>query len=215
MIYNIKMFLKFGSEENIKDLYENGTIYLNTVQYFKELEKDTARGDIYEGASRIVNSLPGTLKISESDEEFPYEKVHYTEHYTEMFGNIYSLYCISSHGFPDPFKFKIDKRITQFGTHALAIFDNQYFFNRIKECLINEGYQFRHSFVEYYDKDKVSKNLTVFEKPLEYEYQKEFRFFVENNEQKPIVLKIGSLQKYSKIVDMKEIMDMKLISVKN
>jgi hypothetical protein len=63
MQHTIIFFLKLGSEENILDLFENGTIYMNTIEYFRKVEDEELRGDKYEGVSRVINSLPGTFKI--------------------------------------------------------------------------------------------------------------------------------------------------------
>ena len=61
----VSFFLKFGKSNDILDLYENGTVYLNTIQYFRTLEDRELRGDSYEGASRIINGLPGTFELHE------------------------------------------------------------------------------------------------------------------------------------------------------
>ena len=98
MNYNIKAFIKFGSEKNIIDLYNNGTVFLNTIQYFRNIEDGELRGDNYEGVSQIINSLPGTFKIKESGQEFKYEKIHLRKSFREVLGNIYSLYAISNNG---------------------------------------------------------------------------------------------------------------------
>ena len=45
MQHTIKLFLKLGSEENILDLFENGTIYMNTIEYFRKVEDEELRGD--------------------------------------------------------------------------------------------------------------------------------------------------------------------------
>ena len=214
MNYTIKMFLKFGSLENITDLYKEGTIYMNTVEYFRCLEKDKQRGDGYEGASEVINSLPGTFKIKESDQEFKYEKVHIKSQYETILGNLYCLYCISDHGFPNLLDFKMDKRNMDFGSHCLVIKDNAYFFKRIQEELKNQNWEYKHGFVEYYNKNEVSKKLTIFDKPDEFEYQKEFRFYVKNNKLNPIKIQIGSLEKYSEILKIEDIMkiETKLLS---
>ena len=95
----IHCFIKFGSKQTITDLYENGTIYCNPVQYFRTLE-DKFRGDSYEGASFIKNYPPGKFTISidgkEIDHEFNYLNFHVKEAYEKTLGNIYSLYCLSS-----------------------------------------------------------------------------------------------------------------------
>lgn len=211
MTHRIKMFLKLGSLENITDLYENGTIYINTIEFFKKIEDNDLRGDNYEGASEIINSLPGTFRIPEIDRDIKYEKIHLKKSFDQILGNIYSLYCISSKGFPNPLDFKIDEKNLRFGTHCLMIKNSQYFFDKIKSELKNNGFYFRHGFVNYYDKDKINnKELTLFDKPKEFEYQKEFRFYVHNNNLEPIKIQIGSLKDYAEIIETKDLTELKI-----
>lgn len=211
MNHTIKMFLKLGSLENITDLYENGTIYINTIEFFRKVEDNELRGDNYEGASEIINSLPGTFRIPGIDRDFKYEKTHLKKSFEKVLGNIYSLYCISSKGFPNPFDFRVDEKNFRFGTHCLIIKDNQYFFDKIQSKLKKNRFDFRHGFVNYYDKDKISnKKLTLFDKPKEFEYQKEFRFYVHNKELKPIKIQIGSLEGKAEIIETKKLTELKL-----
>lgn len=212
MTHEIALFLKFGSEKNIRDLYENGTVFINTIEQHRKTNDDFLRGDKYEGASRIVNSLPGKFKIPGITREFNYKRVYLIESYQEVIGNIYSLYCISSHGFSQPDIFELDERNQRFGTHCLMIKDIKYFLEAVETELTRIGFNFHHGFVNYYDKNKESKELNVFEKPLEYQYQKEFRFYVENEIVEPIKINIGSLERYSEIFQMKEVLDLKLSS---
>ncbi|HLF52909.1 hypothetical protein [Flavobacterium sp.] len=210
MDHTIKLFLKLGSEENILDLFENGTIYMNTIEYFRKVEDEDLRGDKYEGVSKIINSLPGTFKIPGIDREFKYEKMHIREVHEEIIGNIYSLYAISSKGFPNPLDFKFDERNLRFGTHCLLIKNLPYFFDRIETELKNNNYKFNHGFVDYYDKDEVNREITLFEKPFEFEYQKEFRFYVEDYGMKPIKIQIGSLKKYAVVFKLEDMLELKL-----
>ena len=209
MEHTIKILLKFGSEENILDLFENGTIYMNTIEYFRKVEDGELRGDKYEGVSRIINSLPGTFKIPGIDREFNYIKAHVREAHNEVIGNIYSLYAISSKGFPNPLDFEFDKRNLRFGTHCLMIKNLPYFFKKIEKELKKNNYKFHHNFVDYYDKDEVNRKITLFEKPLEFEYQKEFRFYVEDNQMQPIKIQIGSLKKYAEMFKIEDMLELK------
>ena len=211
MDHTIKLFLKLGNEENILDLFKNGTIYMNTIEYFRKVEDGELRGDKYEGVSRIVNSLPGTFKIKVIDREFNYIKMHLREAHNEVIGNIYSLYAMSSKGFPNPLDFEFDKRNLRFGTHCLMIKDIPYFFKKIEKELQKNNYKFHHNFVDYYDKDEVNRKITLFEKPLEFEYQKEFRFYVEDYGMKPIKIQIGSLKKCAEIFKIEDLLEVKLI----
>ncbi|AWM14620.1 hypothetical protein DI487_12655 [Flavobacterium sediminis] len=210
MEHTIKLFLKLGSEKNIFDLFENGTIYMNTIEYFRKVEDEELRGDRYEGVSRVINSLPGTFKIPGIDREFNYVKVHLRESHKEVLGNIYSLYAISSKGFPNPLDFEFDKRNLRFGTHGVMIKDLPFFFNKIENELKKNNLKFIHGFVDYYDKEEVSREITLFEKPLEFEYQKEFRFYIENDEIKPIKIQIGSMKNYAEIFKIEDILELKL-----
>lgn len=210
MQHTIKLFLKLGSEENILDLFENGTIYMNTIEYFRNVEDEELRGDKYEGVSRVINSLPGTFKLPVIDREFNYIKVHLKESYKEVLGNIYSLYAISSKGFPNPLDFKFDERNLRFGTHGVMIKDLPLFFNKIENELKKNNLKFSHGFVDYYDKEEVSREITLFEKPLEFEHQKEFRFYVENDKIEPIKIQIGSMKDYAEILKIEYILELKL-----
>lgn len=153
MEHQIKTFLKFGSLENMTDLLENGTIYMNTIQYFRGIEDEELRGDKYEGASKIINSLPGKFKIPNIERDFNYQKVHVLESFEEVLGNIYSLYSISSNGFPNPLDFELDQKNKGFGTHCVMIKDNQYFLDTLESELIKQGLKFRHGFVNYIYKE--------------------------------------------------------------
>ncbi len=209
------MFIKIGAEEHIRNLYENGTIYLNTIEYFKKVEDEELRGDKYEGTSEVINSHHGTFRISGSNQDFKYEKVHMKKAYEKVLGNIYSLYCISSKGFPSLLDFKMDERNLRFGTHCLIIKDNNYFFEKIKSEFNKNGYEFTHGFINYYDKDIVSKKLTLFDKPKEFEYQKEFRFYVHNQKLEPIKIQIGSLKEKAEIREVKDLTGIKFELKKN
>ena len=211
MQHTIIFFLKLGSEENILDLFENGTIYMNTIEYFRKVEDEELRGDKYEGVSRVINSLQGTFKIPGIEREFNYIKVHLRESYKEVLGNIYSLYAISSKGYSNPLDFEFDKRNLRFGTHGILIKNLPLFFSKIESELKRNNLKFNHGFVDYYDKEEVCKEISLFEKPNEFEYQKEFRFYIENDKIEPIKIQIGSMKDYAEIFKIENFLKMKLI----
>jgi hypothetical protein len=210
MEHTIKLFLKLGSEENILDLFENGTIYMNTIEYFRKLEDEKLRGDKYEGVSRIINSLPGKIKIKGIEREFNFMSGHIKESHSEILGNIYSLYAISSKGFPNPLDYKFDERNLRFGTHGLMIKDLPLFFERIENELKKHKYKFHHDFVDYYDKDVINRKISLFEKPLEFEHQKEFRIYVENDKIEPIKIQIGNMKDYAEMFKIEDFLEIKL-----
>jgi len=208
--HTILTLLKFGEENNIMDLYENGTIYLNTIDHFRKLENDELRGDKYEGVSQIRNSFPGSFFIPSINRAVKYQRIHLLKSHEITLGNLYCLYGVSSKGFPNPLDFEIDTRNSQFGSQCLLIKNNPYFLNRIITTLKTKGYNVFTGFVEYYNKDQINRSVTLFEKPIEFEYQKEFRIYVENDRNEPIVINIGNLKDYSQIIKMEDILKLKL-----
>jgi hypothetical protein len=205
--HTITMFLKFGQEEHIKDLYYNGTVYMNSIQYFRKLEDGELRGDEYEGISRIKNYPPGQFEIPAIGFKGNHLALQIRESYPTVLGNIFSLYCISSHGWERPQDCRIDEKNKGFGSYCLVVKDNIKFLSLIENKLKELNLKYRHGFVEYYDKDKVDRVITLFEKPLEFEYQKEFRFYVERRSEQPFSFSIGSLTDIAEIHPSKGIID--------
>lgn len=56
------------------------------------------------------------------------------------------------------------------------------------------------NFVDYNDKQEVNRKITLFEKPLEFEYQEKFRFYVEDYGMKTVKIQIGSLKSILKFL---------------
>lgn len=214
MEHTIQVFLKFGEEKRILDLYENGTVYLNTLEYFRKVEDDLLRGDKYEGVSKITNLPPGKMTIKELNVIVDYINIHLKEAYENVLGNLYCLYCVSSNGWKNPLDFKIDEKNARFGEHCLMIKQPGIFIEKVENALKELNYKFSHNFVEYYDKKQVNGEINLFQKPNEFEYQKEFRFYVENDKIEPIKLNIGSMKDYSEIFKTEDILKLELTHAK-
>lgn len=193
MKYNIHLLIKLGGEKHMRDLYENGTIYINTVDFFRK-EKDRYRGDSYEGASEIINSNNVDLKFPGIEEKIKAQSFHLKSSPKTVYGNIYSLYCISSKEFPNLSDFFFDDRMLEFGTHCVIFTDITYLLRAVEEELKKRGLEPIWGLVDYYDSKADSKKPNVFEKRIEFEYQKEFRLYVHNPNPEPIKIELGSLK---------------------
>jgi hypothetical protein len=209
------MFIKFGSEENIKDLLDNGCIYMNSKESFRGIEDKELRGDSYEGVIEIRNLPAGIFSIPGINFSGRYQNIHLPKFYQEVWGNLYCLTSISNQTIPNPFEYKIDERLAGFGTHCLLIKDVEKFVRLItcKMDLLN--YKYTYDFVKYYDKKMFNGRVSVFDKPLEFEYQKEFRFYIERVGVKPIIFNIGSLKEIAEIFTTETIMTLKIEPDKN
>tara|TARA_R110002049_G_scaffold250486_2_gene424846 strand:- start:867 stop:1061 length:195 start_codon:yes stop_codon:yes gene_type:complete len=56
--------------------------------------------------------------------------------------------------------------------------------------------------------------ITLFQKPLEYEHQKEFRLYVERDSIEPLILNIGSLKDIAEIYQSNELIKRLELTVK-
>lgn len=208
MTHKILMFMKFGQAEHIKDLYYNGTIYMNSIQYFRTLEDNKLRGDIYEGVSKIVNYPPdGEFEIPELNYKGKYLTLQIRESPETVLGNIFSLYCISSNSWKNPNDFKIDKKVKEFGSYCILIKDCRRFLDLFEAKLLELKLRYRHNFIKYYEKDNIDRDITHFEKPLDFEYQKEFRIYVQQDSTSPLIINIGSMTEYAELHDSSLIID--------
>lgn len=186
-------FIKFGTEANILDLYNNGTIYMNPISYFKNIEDSQLRGDYFEAISELYNFPGGTLEIPEINFKTNYINKKLVHHRPVSIGNIYSLYCISTHGFEDFIQLTIHPKVKEFGSHALVILDGKVFLERVINTLKSSKLDWLLGFVKYYNPDAYNGYLSVFDKPIGYEYQKEYRFYIKRDEDSPYKFSIGKL----------------------
>jgi hypothetical protein len=210
--YQLVVFLKFGEEAHMLDFILNGTIYMNPIDYFRRLEDCSMRGDNYEGVRQIWNFPSGKLSIPTINYEGNHLGIHLKESYEHIMGNIFSLYCVSSYGFPNPKDFYVDERIKQFGSHFVLIKDIPEFLIRIENKMKLTGYRYYSDLVEYYDKNEINRRQTVFHKPNEFEYQKEFRFYIDRGDMLPFIFRIGDLTRISELIETKHIGSLGLLS---
>lgn len=211
------IFFKFGSEKHITDLFENGTIYFNTIDYFQNLEEQGLRGDKYEGTTKITNhksdKLKLTVTIPETGEEIPIKlsKFHLREFQKDIKGNLYSLYCLRHQDVFENDNFKIDPRVKEFGTHFIIIQKPEKLINLICNELDKNKFDYQLKQVEYYEKEKINAEISLFHKTTEFEYQKEFRIVLFNKENKPKKIQIGSLKEYAEVFKVDVIDTMKIV----
>src|SRR5690606_22908225 len=133
----------------------------------------------------------GHFEIPKLNYKGKYISVHMRETYENVHGSIYSLYCISSFGFKNPNDFYIHEKVKDFGSHYIFIKDLPKFFSRIRSHFNIHNLKFHEGFVEYYDEKKINDEINVFQKPNRFEYQKEFRFYLERDSILPFSFQIG------------------------
>ena len=204
----VHYLLKFGNKSNIQRLYENGQIYMNTVQTFAELDKK-AVGDKFERTVEIKNFGSGNLKLTSVDTgetyNFTLETGQYVKDYVGDLGNIFCTYSLSDKLLKRKSLHRVDKRMLSFGTHCLVIHDVVKFFELIENELKKLKLDYVHNLVQYHNYKKNDHKVTYFDKSHMYSYQHEHRFVVGNKTGLPLILNIGPLEKISNIFNAEDI----------
>jgi len=215
----IVLFIKFGSEENIKSLYENGIVYLNTIEYFQNLEDKGVKGDKFEGTHNIKNyESTEKLRLEITDTktgdkmDIKPSKLQLRHYDPYPKGNLYSLYCIKRSDFLNTDEFTIDSRVKAFGSHALFIRGTKKFIDKLTSEIEKLNMAYKAKPVEYYDNEKTNGQINLFQKIQEYKYQNEYRVIVQNNSQEPIKISIGSLKDYSEMFALDSLDDLKIVA---
>lgn len=215
------ILIKFTSLKFAKS-FRNGTIYMNSMDYFRRVEGDQMlRGDLLEGTHSIIakddfdESLPKLGMIfskNEKDaitggmslisEELKYYKIF----------SMYHLNCDLSTGYIE----SVDNRINKFGDTFVLIFNFEEFQRRILCELDKDKYQCKYNVlgfgggkVEYYNWDSPTQELGLLKKLNMYSWQKEYRLIAEPMEftLEPLILNIGDISDISIIGSTKRLIE--------
>ncbi len=203
----ILFLLKFGSQKNIRDLYENGTLYLSPFEQFQVTEKNNYRGDRKEGTIFLENYPdPSKYRIEITDtytgKTFSHTPKSLSKEYKDLSaGNLYSMYCIKNTELEKGQKYRVSEKMKDFGSHFLFIHNPQEFKRRFEKVFKDQNLGYRAGVVKYYNDKNYSGPLSLFHKKIEHEYQKEFRIITRNSRSEPIILKLGNLKKISTIIE--------------
>lgn len=204
--------IKFGSEKHMESLLKNGELYFSTAESFKK-SSNLERGDTYEGAEFIENFQMEKIKIEHKTigtREFkthPNKLTKFIQFNYEYLS--YSLYAITPSLFENSENCRIDKRMLEFGESAVLINDPGMFlkdvFSKLKEMGNNRNFA---DFVKYRDFGCNGKiDVNPFIKKIEYQHQNEFRIITENSDDKPKLIKIGSIEDYSHLLSSKYLIE--------
>lgn len=204
----VHYLLKFGAKSHIQNLYENGEIYMNTLQTFAELDKKEV-GDKFERTVEIKNFGKSNLKLTSVETgktyNFQLQTAQYKKDFLGDLGNIYSTYSLSDRLLNRKKMHRVDKRMLSFGTHCLVIHDVPKFFELIKTELKKLKLTCFHNLVQYKDYKKNSHQVTYFQKSHLYSYQHEHRFVVRNQTSLPLILNIGPLKEIADIYNANDV----------
>ncbi len=222
-------FIKFFEQESYADAFMAGSLYLNTLAYFKRLESCTdGRMDSNEAVAMwwqpddlvIRLNVPGigNTKITKRDLAGPVSMAYRHHDYL----HILCLYALYTHGFAyedggnisctagqvDEVRrqLTIDERCFKFGKFAV-ITPAVPFLSQLRSALVEHGHKATGRLVEYYDDKTFHGEIPVQDAPFKtqqrFSYQREFRICIDPVIQQagPLSINVGSLSHICAKVD--------------
>jgi len=195
------LFILFrrGKTEHIKNLFEKGELYLNTVDFIRNCDTNEERSDPND--SILKRQFLGDVKVKICDIGQDMEKfgIPLNGHGCVLNfeginkGNIFCLSGIYTKDLIDNIEVT-EFKTKSFGESLIVISNPRKFIQRVKSALLKAGYsEIKYGPVQYYPSD-YSGYIGPFKKHQNFSPQNEFRFFVPNIEDKPIIINIGSLK---------------------
>lgn len=195
------VLIKFGERQYMLDLFEKGIVYMNTVSYFKELEEDDLRRDPHEGIASLEQIISFKFKtesgvvieLTKAGDKPNLNSAQLRKEYPAR-GNLYCMYNISPE-WVDKYD-RFDPRCVDFGKSEpfmVVIHKPAIFLKRVREALRLRGLSEQFGEVKYYDPMAYHGELDIFHKSNKFDYQCEFRIYVEEHDDGPLKLEIGPL----------------------
>ena len=199
----VELIIKLGSHEHMTSLFEDGVIYMNTLEFYRILEADDERRDVNEGAERVRNMLGGVIqrKNPETGESEEIAQLTHTR-IRELNSNLQNLnaYCVYYLKLEIPVM-SLGAVISErtklgFGDYAVLVTDAAEFVTRIKQAAIKKGYKHFRGLVKYADFSQEDVEVGPFVKDQAFAHQNELRVAVYTGEKNgsAIELEIGSLK---------------------
>ena len=219
------LLIKFKSEDIIDSL-QSGCIYMNSINKFRDIEKDgdDKVGDYLDGLMHIHNGY-----IIVEDEEPQVQKLDNVGLNT-VYSNdyCYCFYGMNSSNYQERFTDEQKTKFSEMGDTALIILNYGEFIKRVLNEAKKQNYEVYGGFVRYYNPEIDSFNVESLIKKdglkmisllkrNKYLYQQEFRIVIHapNESADFIKLNIGDISDISRKIEAKKILNAKILPSKN
>lgn len=197
---SIRLFLKFGSKQNMQKLFENGEVYFSNLEDFRVVKNSKNRDDNLEGTLSLKHFSKEDkyiLKINPNSNDeisFKINKALIRERLTDITAKVLSLYSIEH---DDVFRkdFKIDKRILEDENYeyCVMITNPKEFIDRLLFKLNEKNIEYKGKPVSYLNYNLDNTSLDLFTKSDKFNFQKEYRIILYGEDSNTVKINIGSI----------------------
>ena len=194
--------IKFGQQEHLLRLRDEGLLYMNNLPYFWEIEGDELRGDPFDCIVEVARGPRISFPSAEGKEVFLEGnwtiRMHPAEPEKINIFCMYALRPIIEGTFP------VNERNFRFGEHALVLMNRDEFMRRIELTLKSQEIIAKANLVEYVE-DGYAGKMGPFRKLRRFSYQSEWRLVCKGGPGGPREIKIGSIRDISEIIRSDEV----------
>jgi hypothetical protein len=208
------LFVKFGLKEHIEQLYREGLLYFNPIEFFKLCDiperKDFNENTLFLGQPEQSSLSINSYEIKSEDLIGPIRLLTNDTSESSIYSHIFCMSCICAGDTIRDDKKVFSDSLFQFGDTLLVIHNVKLFRDRLVKALENELTKsnvsdYRCGKIEYIDEDVYHGEMGSFKKSRKYSHQQEYRIALKSldNQQEALKLYLGSLEDLSGILDVK------------
>ena len=196
------VLVKFGQQEHLQQLQDDGLLYMNNLPYFWQIEDEELRGDPYDSVDEVARGRKSKILLP-NGREVPFQspswviRIHPPE--PERI-NIFCMYALR----PSTGNFPVDGRNYKFGDCALVVTQPQEFIDRVAALLRTDRINGRGDLVEYVD-DQYAGEIGSFRKLRQFTYQSEWRLVCYDGPGEVRKIVIGGIRNISIVMPSREI----------
>lgn len=202
MSYKV-LLVKILQEKYLEDFLD-GKIFLNTIEYFKQLESDEhLRSDLHEGMESVTKFESISIQHPETQEWLEIKGAISPMFFNTQRFDYWKLLCL--HMVTNKQTYVYSNKNDLFGDVAVFIADLPAFIDRLKQAANALDVTLHHAPVEYVSKDKHDGEMGPFRKFDTYQHQSEFRFLFEHNDSKSMTLNVGDIRDICFVARVSEI----------
>ena len=193
--------VKFGRAEHIRQMFDDGVLYLNNLPYFWAVEDAAVRGDANDAVDALHRGQKAQL-FKKNGTEIP---AHITswivrEHADAEKKNLLCMYSLRKSTSP------IHDRVREFGDTALLFMQPQEFFDRLRAVVRREKLDAQGDLVEYVP-DNYTGDVGPFRKLAMFAWQAEWRLIVCNGPGGPLRINVGSLNDIARMMPVGQLIE--------
>ncbi|MCB0310216.1 MAG: hypothetical protein KDD42_03210 [Bdellovibrionales bacterium] len=191
---------KFGRREHLEPLVSKGLLYMNTLQYFQELESDEVRADQNEGL--FAYGAFGKYEMRwDPNNDGNFKPLPVAGPLVWRGGgtddlNVYCMYALRASQLQ---RSGVDSQNFGFGDAFVYFLNGDAFLARVRNRLNELGLEYYIDLVQYLNAKDFAGEMGPFRKFDNFAYQSELRIVVKAKKKAPLILELGDLSEIAQL----------------